>query len=276
MSWFERWRRPPRRVLFTVRWIEHPPAGGPFLRTQNSLKALARCAEVHLVSRQPEAAMGGARGVAYFRELCAGFELSPSAGAAGGGGDAEHLVAAARRLAADAVWFGHGQDSYALMREVRDLAPELRLVCDTDSVWSRFVSRAQPYATNDAERERIATETRQKEAEEADWVDFCDVTTAVSEVDADYYRSLTARPEKIRLFANGIDLADYASRPPRPAELPGPYLLFAGYFGPGSPTDHAARWFVGEVLPRVAAARPDIQLVVAGKDSKPTLADVTD
>ena len=41
----------------------------------------------------------------------------------------------------DVVWFGYGNISYSLIRYVRQKLPNIRIVCDTDSVWSRFVLR---------------------------------------------------------------------------------------------------------------------------------------
>ena len=34
------------------------------------------------------------------------------------------------------IWFGFGNISYDLMKEIKTKSPHLKLICDTDSVWS--------------------------------------------------------------------------------------------------------------------------------------------
>ena len=44
---------PKPRILFTTPNLEHPPAGGPALRIENTIKALHQVAELHVVSASP-------------------------------------------------------------------------------------------------------------------------------------------------------------------------------------------------------------------------------
>ena len=141
-------------------------------------------------------------------------------------------------------------------------------MCDTDSVWSRFILRELPYTSSTHRRVAIERRGRKKEAEERAWVRLCDVTTAVSEIDAEYYRSISSEPERIRLFSNVIDLASYRDIPPPPAELKRPCMFLAGTFGHyNSPMDTAARWVLEEVLPLVQAQVPDVHFYIVGRGS---------
>ena len=51
------------KIVFTSPVLEHPPAGGPPLRIENSIKFLARLSELHVVSRVATHAVGRAEGI---------------------------------------------------------------------------------------------------------------------------------------------------------------------------------------------------------------------
>jgi glycosyltransferase involved in cell wall biosynthesis len=183
--------------------------------------------------------------------------------------DAEAIVRSARAMDADVIWFGYGNISFDVISRVKEKAPDIPVVCDTDSVWSRFVLRELPLETDPARREQIEKEGKQKEAEERAWVDLCEVTTAVSEVDAQYYRSIAEDPDRIALFPNVVDLDNYRGEVAKPDELRSPSIFLAGSFGaPSSPMNRAATWFIQEVLPLVTAQAPEALLYLIGRRSE--------
>ena len=274
-------------MLFTTPVLEHPPASGPQLRIENSIKALGRVCELHVVSRVNRQNLGGPEAETYYNSLCRSFSYAPSCkwrstnrylrkaqtlfGDLTGMDirrDADFLLDMVDRLGIDVVWFGYGNISFPLIKAIRATRPQLKLVCDTDSVWSRFILRELPYTSSTHRRAAIERRGRKKEAEERAWVRFCDVTTAVSEIDAEYYRSISSEPERIRLFSNVIDLASYRDIPPPSAELKRPCMFLAGTFGHyNSPMDTAARWVLEEVLPLVQAQVPDVHFYIVGRGS---------
>jgi len=183
------------------------------------------------------------------------------------------VIRLAKAIRAEVIWLGYGNISYPLLRAIK-AASSIPVVLDTDSVWSRFVIRGLPYAATEAEAERIAVAGRDKEEEERWGTRLADITTAVSDVDAEYYGSLTARDGQIRIFANVIDLASYQVAPAPPSGFRTPALHLAGTFGPHSPMDDAARWMINEVMPLVRNRRPDAHLYIVGRGSRETLSDV--
>lgn len=283
------------RILFTSPVLEHPPAGGSQLRIENSIKALSKLTEIDLVSRSPVAVSGGQAALDFFCTFAAETHVAPSARLLSGdryvrkvqrllrqiGGrdvarDADFLVQHAQRRQIRVIWFGYGNISFPLISRVKSIAPELKLVCDTDSVWSRFIMRELPYASP-WRHSRIARAGRAKEAEERRWVDLCDVTTAVSEVDAVYYRALASEPRRVRIFSNAIDLSSYDNPPPPAPGLRKPCMYLAGTFGHyHSPMDTAARWVIKEVLPHVRRRLPGIHLYIVGAGSERTLGHMRD
>jgi glycosyltransferase involved in cell wall biosynthesis len=180
---------------------------------------------------------------------------------------ANYILDHVDRRQIDVVWFGYGNISYSLIREVKRLRPKLRVVCDTDSVWSRFILRELPYAQG-FRKLRVFLTGFNKRIEERSWVNLCDVTAAVSEVDAEYYRDLSMDASKVHIFSNVIDIESYEASFAPPANFKKPAVYLAGTFGHyHSPMDTAARWVLEEVLPVVWGVRPDVHFYIVGRNS---------
>lgn len=273
-------------ILFTTPVLEHPAAGGPQLRIENSIKALSQVSELHIISRVTRRNIGGLHAEDFYRGLCLSFCYSPSSYWFHNNRymrfirklhirlanfvlqhDVCFFLEKIDRLKIDVLWFGYGNISFTLMKAIRVARPKLKIVCDTDSVWSRFILRELPYVTDPQRRLAIEREGRQKQAEERAWVDFCDVTTAVSEVDAIYYRSIAQDPQRIQLFSNVIDLGNYQQLPPAPSNFRNPAMYLAGTFGHCSPMDMATQWIIDEILPRVQKVFPNIHFYIVGRNS---------
>ena len=307
-----------KKVLFTTPILEHPAAGGPQLRIENSIKALNMITELHVVSRVQRFALGGGEAEKYFRSICYRFEYSPSARS----NNVLNIIAKYRvriknvilskcinlpfrffnkiynfivskihnysvedvrfiksyviKHQIDIVWFGYGNISYDMMKALKDCLPETKMVCDTDSVWSRFILRELNVEKDPIRIKEIETRGKAKEAEEKSWVEFMDVTTAVSEIDADYYRSISTDFNKIKIFSNVIDVEMYKKQPP-PKNFKTPCIYLTGTFGHyHSPMDSAARWVIEEVYPIVKKSIPEIHFYIVGKESEKLLEYIHD
>jgi glycosyltransferase involved in cell wall biosynthesis len=164
------------------------------------------------------------------------------------------------------VWFGYGNISYDLIKKVHSSLPHVKLICDTDSVWSRFILRELPYA-DPSRSHSIKIAGRNKELEEKEWVNLCDVTTAVSLVDSDYYKSIAQDPSKIHLFSNVIDVDEYKENHSPPLNFKTPSLILAGTYHKDSAMSLAADWVIQKVLPILHKSHPDIHLFIVGKGS---------
>jgi len=282
------------KVLFTSPILEHPAAGGPQLRIENSIKALSLVSELYVISRNCKASMGGDKAEHFYSKFCKEFAYSPSVETSGTSLksiclrkvrrvkqllfpkdiDLEHILHFADKHNIEVIWFGYGNISFSLMKKIKQTRPELKLVCDTDSVWSRFLLRELPYEADQKRRAQIENSGREKEQEEQEWVDFCDITTAVSKVDAGYYKSLAKEPDRIKIFSNVIDLNNYKNIPPPPANFKTPCVYLAGTFEPKSAMDKAARWFIEDVFPIIKKQISNIHFYIIGRGSKETLSDI--
>ena len=124
-----------------------------------------------------------------------------------------------------------------------------------------------PFAQTEERKQTILAAGRKKAEEERSLVNIADVTTAVSEVDAQYYRSIARAPESIRLFSNVVDLDSYAPVGP-PEGFSKPAIVLPGtFYSPESPMAEGTRWFINEILPRIRDAVPAVTLYLVGKGS---------
>lgn len=278
------------KVLFTTPVLEHPPAGGPELRIENTIKALARLGDVWIVSRLREKLIGGPQAATFFADFARQFCYSPSAALSENfvlrnvqklyyrylrpQEDADFLIRLFDAEKMDVLWFGYGNISWPLIEAIKARRPDIKMVCDTDSVWSRFLLRELDVERDPVRRAEIERRGRAKEAEERSWTNLCEATLAVSEVDAEYYRDIAQDPSRVHVFSNVIDLATYAAVPAAAEKLKNPSIYLAGTFGHvNSPMDRAARWVLEEVLPLVRAEVPNVHFYIVGKNSELTMAD---
>ncbi|MGS1118008.1 glycosyltransferase family 4 protein [Castellaniella sp. UC4442_H9] len=95
------------------------------------------------------------------------------------------------------------------------------------------------------------------------------MTTAVSEIDASYYRDIAADPNRVWVFSNAIDIDSYRSMIGPPDGFKKPSVYLAGTFGHyHSPMDAAARWVLEEVLPIVWRVYPELHFYIVGRGSE--------
>ena len=302
------------KIIFTTPILHYPTMGGPTLRIHTSLLALSRVAEVHLIVRIPLQNIGGDSAVDFYSSIVKKFLFSPSVKVTSSlfvrivrkllklfpkslniflkrffkigfnlvdsikVSDADFIIEYAKKNAIDIIWCGYGNISYKLMKRIKAKAPWIKVVCDTDSVWSRFILRGLPYERDLLKQQEILSSGSQKEKEESDWVRFCEVTTAVSEIDAEYYQQLLpdCDAEKIKLFSNVIELDFYKEKLNKNKRVTSPCIYLAGTFQKNSPMEKAARWFVNEVFPLIKFDIPDITLNIVGNNSDTVLSDIKD
>jgi glycosyltransferase involved in cell wall biosynthesis len=289
------------KVLFTTQWLGHPPAGGSQLRIENSIKALSQISDLYIYSRVSLDDIGGPEAYAFYWRYIKDFYFAPSVAPGHvfrkltkrvvnlfsrkifkkpvfSFGDSKKdfrcLLNVADKIGADVIWLGYGNISYPLLKYIKENSG-YKVVVDTDSVWSRFVLRGLPYARNDKERKLIETRGKAKEAEERWGTRLADVTTAVSEVDMDYYQNFVEDKSKVKIFSNVIDLENYKQRPANKG-MKRPAVYMAGSFWEGSPMEEAARWTFERVMPNVWAEFPDLHFYILGNRSKEVLKDIQD
>jgi glycosyltransferase involved in cell wall biosynthesis len=271
------------KILYTTPILEYPAAGGPQLRIQNSIKALSKVCNLHIL----HLALVPSKSVdvtdLYFRQFSesyltlyrypssrflrfaykvfrkfSGFNFDRAIN--------YKVVRTIKEKRIKVVWFGFGNISYPLISAVKRALPDVKVICDTDSVWSQFILRELPYVEG-CRRAKIARAGSLKEGEELAWANLCEVTTAVSEVDAQYYRGIATDSSRIHVFSNVIDLENYRTIPDPPNKFVQPCIFLAGSYGPNSAMNMAANWVLDEVLPIIRKTHPNLHFYIVGRNS---------
>lgn len=284
------------KVLFFAPILEYPPAGGPQISVVNAVKVLHQISELHIVTTVPIDRREAEETVRFFKAHSHALVQAPSYKLTVQGKFVGKFVRLFRRLAApllakidghyvlryanahgiDVFWVDRVLEyAFAVFAELRRLHPAGKIVGDTCSVFSRFVLRELPLVSNPLRRLWIRAMGRKKQREERMLTALADVVTAVSELDAQYFRSIAPHPERVKLFSNVVDLGDYGSCDHQAAQLSCPSLLLLGSFGhQNSPMDRAAKWMATEVMPLVLRDVPDAQLYIIGRNADRTQANL--
>jgi glycosyltransferase involved in cell wall biosynthesis len=293
------------KVLYITHFLEHPAAGGNQLKVENSIKALSQICDLYvcnvtsnrLIERLNEQAL------AFFTTLCAqvitlpsiepeGYEGKPSGTNPRGAQfwksqehyhhpskreDARFIVDYVHNHGISILWFDAATSGlYPLMKAILLQNPAVQIVCDTDSIWSRYILRGTSYAKTASQKLAIQKQGLRKKKEEQEWMQYSTVVTAVSSVDAVYYQRLARHPEQVHLFPNVIDITTYQHVLPPNDQFKKPCLYLAGTFWPQSPMEDAARWIIQEILPLVRQWIPTIHFYIIGNNSNNTLSDIDD
>lgn len=289
------------RVLFVTPVLRFPPVGGPELRIDSSIKALSLVSDLFIYGRNLREAYGGLAAEEYFAQyarqfkaasfqfddsfLTRGFKRTFNALSSRAVGrrvfqyqgpkeeSFEAILKYADAVQADVIWLGYGNVSYPVLRYLKE-TQHRPVVLDTDSIWSKYISRGLPYAENANKRADIERLYREKAEEERWGTALADVTTAVSDIDAEYYRRWASEPSRVRILCNAVDLENYKKKPAPPPGLKAPCLFVAGSFWRNSPMEDGTRWFIENVWPGVQSRLSNIQLYVLGRGSDTVLADV--
>jgi polysaccharide biosynthesis protein PslH len=288
------------KIMFVTFNLHHPPGSGPFLRTESIIKALSKFADIYIYSLNNKSGIGGEESLKFYNRYCRKIIFAPSLKKKYKvlfkriinkickilfkkriyhidlrEDDINYLIKISSKLNIDVIWLGFCGTLYDYLKLIKEKS-NLKVVMDTDSVWSRFVLRGLPYIKDENERAEVEKAGRLKEEEEKWGTELADITTAVSKVDEAYFKDLVKNKDKVQMLSNVLDLEDYKNYMPAPPLFKKPCIYLAGSFGPGSPMDDAARWFINDIFPIVKKDIPDIHFYIIGNGSKTTLSDIDD
>ena len=245
-------------ILYTTPVLHYPSIGGPHLRIENSIKALTKVSKIDIIYRASHPCAEVKKTNIYFSKYTKKYTSLYYF--------SRFFFSYIKNNNIEIIWFGYGNISYQLMKKIKLEFPRVKIVCDTDSVWSRFVLRGIPYVNfMHATIKRIIGKKKQKE--EKNWVNFADVTTAVSDIDAKYYKKIVKNKSKIKIFSNVIDIFQYKKKIFKLKNFKNPSILLSGSFGPNSPMNMAAKWVLDEILPKLHKTFPRLHFYIVGNGS---------
>ncbi len=293
-----------KKVLFVTPVLSYPIFNGPTLRIDTSIKALSKICDLYVFSIKRMNEIGGVNADNYFANNSNGIiyleqtiYLEKSYKVINKINNKINIIPffpkfftkisnyiLARSISIyvdkqkfDVVWFAFGGVSYGLMKMFKHIKPNIPIICDTDSVWSRFILRELPFVDDNIKYKKVKMSGMLKELEEKEGVEYCDITTAVSDIDAEYFLSISTTPNKIKIFSNVIDLENYPTEFAKPKDFKTPSIYLAGsFFVKNSSMEIAARWFILNVLTIIRKEFPNIHLYIIGNGSDVYLSDIVD
>ncbi len=256
------------KIFALSTWFPHPTVNGSTLRVYHLLRALASRHEVDLAAFTPFGAPPD-ESLQHLRSFCRSVAVIPRTPFAR---DASRRVGrlspTPRSLA----------DSYA--PEVRAMAREAAVAADAavgfqigaarylrDVRSATIFEEAEPTQIEQLWR-REPSSVRRLRRRLTWWkhalylrrlVDRIDAVTVASDVERASLARIGCEPSKIGVVPNGADPGDLA----RPRTSPAPRIIYPGSVTYRANLD-AVTWFMGEVLPRIKAERPDIEFWVTG------------
>jgi glycosyltransferase involved in cell wall biosynthesis len=284
------------KILFFAPILEYPPAGGPQLSVVNAVKVLSRISELHIVTTVPQERLRSAESIEFFRSHCHSLIYSPTSRWMSNHKLVDRLLRRSRRLLAPVLacfdvrcmiqhakregieifWVDRVlEHAYAVFRMLRRMRPEAAVVGDTEAVYSLFLMRELPMVKNPLRWLVIWLRGKKTQMEERSLVSKADAVTAVSDIDAEFFRRLGREPGKVMRFSNVVDLEDYRNIVPPLPKLRKPCALLLGSFGHvNSPMDRAARWVAEDIMPIVWRSVPEAHLYIIGRNSHITQAEL--
>jgi len=175
----------------------------------------------------------------------------------------------------DVIWCDRAFElTYKYIYALKFKKHDIKLVADTCAIYSRFILRELPFQSDSKRKEEILFAGKTKELEEKIITNIADVTTAVSQIDADYLKLISPNHETIKVFSNVVDVNVYKKAPPV-IKMKHPSIYVAGtFYGENSPMENGTRWVISEILPIVKKEIPNIHFYVVGKNSDTILSDI--
>ena len=171
------------KILYTSPIIKYPPIGGPYLRVENSIKALSKISELILFSREDPVNMGGKEAINFYQNYCKKIYFLPPKISTfiklksfikksinyifrrvflknipnisfKDLFEFYFLIDIAKENKINTVWMGYGNISYILLRLIKENT-KYRVICDTDSVWSRATIRGIKFIQDESVQNEI-------------------------------------------------------------------------------------------------------------------------
>lgn len=281
-----------KKVLLHAPILEYPPRGGPEVSVINAIKALSVASDLHITTSVSKKHHTSAEVRKFLSEHCIDIEYLPSSFVSSENVgidkqlvrlkrvlapifaliDVYFIIRMSKRYRIKILWIDRVlEKAFFILFFLRKLKPAAFIVGDTEAVHSRFISRELPMISNIARKGFVLFKTQIAKRQERSLMKLASSVTAVSELDAEYFRALSDHKHKVKLFSNTVDISDFVKVPYKSDQKATQNLLLMGSFGsPHSPMDRAAKWLANDIMPIVWEKVPSAHLYIVGKGSKIT------
>jgi len=281
-----------KKVLLHAPILEYPPRGGPEVSVINAIKALNFASDLYITTSVSKKHHTSTKMVKFLSEHCIDIKYLPSSFVSSQNVTIEKQLTRLKRVLSPIValidvyfinrmskrykikilWIDRVlEKAFFVLYFLRKLDRNAFIVGDTEAVHSRFISRELPMISNIPRKWFVLLKTQIAKRQERSLMCLASSVTAVSELDAEYFRDISEHKHKVKLFSNTVDISDFVKGPHKNDQKASQNLLLMGSFGsPHSPMDRAAKWLTNDIMPIVWKKVPDAHLYIVGKGSKIT------
>ena len=152
--------------------------------------------------------------------------------------DAEFIVNLYRKKNYRCLWISYASQCFDLIKEIKKIDKNIKIIADTDSVFHSFIERQIPYV-NFFKKIYLKFYFLFYKKIECEMLKIADVVTAVSEFDAKVFRKLYLT-SNIFIFRNVVSKKKIKKRKDKNFNI-----IISGTFGAkSSPMNISTRWFL--------------------------------
>ena len=274
-------------VIFYAPILEFPPAGGPQISVVNAIKVLGSISNLFVMTTISRDRLAKSALQEFLLMHCNQVISLPSSRFHSKSDTLELYFGRFRRIFSflfayidckairrmveakdpDVIWVDRVlEHSFSVFSSLSSNRKDRKLVADTEAIYSRFLLRELPLIRNPVKKAFVYWRGKRKQKQEFFITRHASVVTAVSEVDAEYFRNLEPKSE-VMLFSNVIDVNDFSVERQSNSRKSETAVLIGSFGRQSSPMDRAATWLAEEVVPLVVRRVPSFQLKIIGRNS---------
>ena len=172
--------------------------------------------------------------------------------------DAEFIVNLYRKKNYRCLWISYASQCFDLIKEIKKIDKNIKIIADTDSVFHSFIQRQIPYV-NFFKKIYLKFYFLFYKKIEYEMLKIADVVTAVSEFDAKVFRKLYLK-SNIFIFRNVVSKKKIKKRKNKNFNI-----IISGTFGAkSSPMNISTRWFLKKIYPLIKDKVKNLRIYIIG------------
>jgi glycosyltransferase involved in cell wall biosynthesis len=172
--------------------------------------------------------------------------------------DAEFIVNLYRKKNYSCLWISYASQCVDLIKEIKKIDKNIKIIADTDSVFHSFIQRQIPYV-NFFKKIYLKFYFLFYKKIEYEMLKIADVVTAVSEFDAKVFRKLYLK-SNIFIFRNVVSKKKIKKRKNKNFNI-----IISGTFGAkSSPMNISTRWFLKKIYPLIKDKVKNLKIYIIG------------
>ena len=172
--------------------------------------------------------------------------------------DAEFIVNLYRKKNYRCLWISYASQCFDLIKEIKKIDKNIKIIADTDSVFHSFIQRQIPYV-NFFKKIYLKFYFLFYKKIEYEMLKIADVVTAVSEFDAKVFRKLYLK-SNIFIFRNVVSKKKIKKRKNKNFNI----IISGTFRAKSSPMNISTRWFLKKIYPLIKDKIKNLRIYIIG------------